>query len=178
MKGFILMVCVFSALMIFFGCSEDNTTAPELNRTNQITPSIAKLKTMFSGTSTKVEVLSQGNFTTLPNGKALLKGWISVYADTIDDPRVSGISTWYVNALINPDGSEYDWGKAQLIVDNNGSKWEMTWHGRVSPEGRIVDYVTGTGKEGAVKGLIAKWTYIREPGQAGFYSVQGIINNK
>ncbi len=54
----------------------------------------------------------------------------------------------------------------------------MTWHGWKAADGSIVDYIVGTGKEGAVKGLVAKWTYIHEPGQSGFYSVEGFINEQ
>ena len=51
----------------------------------------------------------------------------------------------------------------------------MSWHGWMESDGSIVDYIVGTGKEGAVKGLVAKWIYKRPAGMPGFYNVEGII---
>ena len=48
----------------------------------------------------------------------------------------------------------------------------------MAADGSIVDYVVGTGTEGAVKGLVAKWTYTRPAGMPGFYNVEGYIIEK
>ena len=52
------------------------------------------------------------------------------------------------------------------------------WHGQKAADGSIIDYVTGTGKEGPVKGLVAKWTYTRPTGMPGYYDVEGYIVEK
>jgi hypothetical protein len=48
----------------------------------------------------------------------------------------------------------------------------MSWHGRITPDFVILDYVYGTGKEGSVKGLVGRWTYHSVPDSdepTGFY---------
>ncbi len=182
MKNLFFVFLIVGIVLVFFGCSENIPTAPELNQSHQIADqsdlvvtTLTNPKTIFTGTSTMVELVAAGTFKPLPNGKTLMKGRISKYYDDTSDPRVTGYSFWYVDGIFNEDGSGKMQGKAELIVDGDGGKWEMSWHGSMAADGSIIDYVVGTGKEGAVKGLVAKWTYIRLPGQAGFYSVEGVI---
>ena len=134
-----------------------------------------KQVTKFSGDSNLIEGGSKGTTTSLPNGQKVIRGRSSKYFDKATDPRVTGVSFWYVDAIANEDGSMKYWGTAELIVDNNGGKWEMTWSGEKSSDGGAIAHVLGTGKEGAVKGLDAKWTYIRKPGEGRFYRTEGII---
>jgi len=170
------MFLVIGTVMIFFGCSADNPIAPESDQSDQTLISLAKKHATFYGTSEIDHVQDWGTMTPLPNGKALGRGYISVYYDDVSDPRVKGFSTWYITiARLEADGSAKFNGKAELIVDDDGGRWEMTWHGRKAADGSIVDYVVGTGKEGAVKGLVAKWTYTRPVGMPGFYNVKGYI---
>jgi hypothetical protein len=53
----------------------------------------------------------------------------------------------------------------------------MKWHGWITPEMEILDYVYGVGVEGEVKGLVGKWIYRSVPDAsqpAGFYyAVEG-----
>jgi len=134
-----------------------------------------KQVTQFSGDSKFTAGGSKGTTTSLPNGQKVIRGRSSKYFDKATDSRVTGVSIWYVDSINNEDGSMKYWGTAELIVDNNGGKWEMTWSGEKSSDGGAIAYVLGTGKEGAVKGLDAKWTYIRKPGESGFYRTEGFI---
>jgi len=134
-----------------------------------------KVVTKFSGESNFIAAGAKGTKTTLPNGKKFMSGRSSKYFEKATDPRVVGVSLWYVDAIINEDGSMKYWGTAELIVDNNGGRWDMTWFGRKSSDGGAIAHVLGTGKEGAVKELIAKWTFIRKPGESKYYRTEGMI---
>jgi len=73
------------------------------------------------------------------------------------------------------------WGKAELTVDDDLGKWEISWHGwqTPTPSGfEIVCDAVGTGKKGKVKGLVAKWTYKMDTASGFFYSTEGYIVEK
>ena len=174
---------IIGSIIIYLGCQEDSSLAPEVGQGDFEPVSLLKSSSHthveFTGISEMDHAQDNGTLKFLPNGKILGTGRISVYYDDMSDPRVKGYSTWYfIHAKIEPDGSGKFNGKADLIVDDNGGKWEMSWHGEMAPDGSIVDYVVGTGTEGAVKGLVAKWTYTRPAGMPGFYNVEGYIIEK
>jgi hypothetical protein len=188
MKRLILMFLVIGTGLIFFGCSENNPSAPELNQNDQVTTSLAKAKTPFTGTSNFVQPLDPGTTTLLPNGKTLVKGELVEWYDEANDLRVTGQSIWYINSLTEEDGlSAKIWGKAEINVgvenpgDESRGKWEISWHGWVTPTGNethpftIVAEAVGTGKEGEVKGLVAKWTYTMDLENGFFYASEGFI---
>lgn len=173
---FILMVGV---AIVFWGCSENNSTAPELSQSDQVATTLTKVKTAFTGASYFTTSLDAGTAKPLPNGKVLVQGVVREWYDNATDPRVAGQTIWYINAKINTDGSREMWGKGELNVDDNGGKWEMSWKGTMDIDGNIVDYVTGTGKEGDVKGMVGKWIYtsvkdITQP-PGFYYYVEGYI---
>jgi len=175
--------------MIFFGCTEDNPVASEINQTDQLNNQSDQVvecrirpRTPFNGISTFTANLATGTVTQLPNGNIRVKGKINEWYDDSSDPRVTGKTIWYINAIIYPDGHRKLWGRGELFVDNNGGYWKMRWHGTMSPDGSIVDYVVGRGKEGPVKGLRCKSTYISVPDPnepPGFYyTLNGYIIEK
>ena len=186
---FVMMLSIF----IIFSCNHDSqpTQFATEEQANAVNASIqndqdlsyeGNLKILFNGISTFTANRAPGTVTQLPNGNIKVTGKINEWYDASSDPRVTGRTIWYINAIIYPDGSRKVWGKGELIVDNNGGKWQMSWHGTISPDWEIVDYVVGQGKEGAVKGLVFKSTYVSvaDPTQPpGFYySVDGYIVDK
>ncbi len=85
---------------------------------------------------------------------------------------------------LEEDGSFKYWGKAELIVDGETvgdpprGSWEMTWRGYLTftPDGpSLIAYASGTGKEGAVKGLVANWEYERDF-SLGVYTYEGFYH--
>ena len=167
MKRLNLMFLIIGLAIIFSGCSKDDSLAP-LDQSDQETNlKKANVKTPFTGTSspdfTPPEAPYAGIITVLPNGKTKVKGetaWWYDYSE--DDWRITGGSKWYINRLIGEDGIQKVWGKTEIFVDGNRGKWEISWHGYLYPTlvglSGYVDAV-GSGKEGEVKGLVAKWTY-------------------
>jgi hypothetical protein len=66
--------------------------------------------------------------------------------------------------LIEPDGiTAKIWGKAEITADDGLGKWTLWWNGTITPAPPLVFIIkvhaVGHGTEGAVKGLVAKWTY-------------------
>ena len=195
MKRLNLMFLIIGVAIIFSGCSKDDSLAPELNQNDQeISLKSANVKIPFMGTSspdfTPPEPPYAGIITVLPNGKTKVKGetaWWYDYSE--DDWRVTGKSKWYINRLIEEDGIQKVWGKTEIFVDGDRGKWEISWHGyltpTLTPDGpSLVGYVdaVGQGKSGEVKGLVAKWTYsinfIFSDPTTLFYATEGYILEK
>ncbi len=161
MKRLNLMFLVIGVSIIFFGCSKDDSLAPESDQSDQVTNSLksAKILTEFSGICSFFAPGEEGSIKVLPNDKILVKGATVVWYDDATDPLVTGKTFWYIKQKIEEDGTFKYWGKAELIVDDNRGRWEMSWHGYLNQNG-LIAVAVGTGKEGEVKGLVAKWTYI------------------
>ena len=185
MKHLIYVFLVIGVVVFFFGCQKDNLTSPDLNQSDQAEAPVlnksdrvlvpwTKTKTAFTGTSNFKQLLEPATETLLPNGKTLLSGEVAEWYDEASDPRVTGQSIWVVNKLLNEDGSGKVWGTADIFVDNDGGRWEILWWGSVSSEG-VVAKAVGTGIEGDVKGLVAKWTYTMIFENGIFYTSKGYI---
>lgn len=178
MKRSILMYLFIGVTFIFFGCTEDALFDSTFNQSEQkATPKKGNVIVEYKGEC-------KPNFSVLPVdpeviGAKLLKGGVVTWYDNATDlsgnpdPMVTGTSIWYVNTIPLKDGNEKFWGKAELLVgaDNPDDvylgKWDMTWHGYITPifEGDIQIGVklscdaVGIGKEGIVKGLVSKSHY-------------------
>ncbi len=179
MKHFIIFSIIFSGLLLF-SCQE-NPIEPQVGSDIQSSASLeraplAKYKTPFTGTSNFVAIIDPGTTTVLPNGKSLIEGIRAEWYDEATDPRVTGKTFWYVNELLNEDGNGKYWGSAELIVDNNGGKWEIIWAGQLTNGGTVANATAfGTGVEGDVKGLTAKWDYKLDLAVGFFYKTKGFI---
>ena len=165
MKRSNLMFLVIGVAIIFFGCSKDDPLVPGLSQNDQGTTSLkaAKIKTPFSGYCSFLAVLDPGEDVLLPNGTTLRTGYVSQWKDNSDDPLVAGISTWTMNWLIEEDGiTAKIWGKAEILLNDGRGKWKLSFHGNVTNTevGMIIeDVCVGTGKEGEVEGMVAKWAH-------------------
>lgn len=185
------MFLVFCVSVLFLGCTKESPMAPGSNSINQVADTFEKgnVKTYFEGISSPFSVISFGDTTYLPNDKMKITGYISEFIDVADDWRVSGTSIWYVTFMVNANGSGKMFGKADLFVgddsDNPLGKWEMTHHEVLTPTDvgfDIAGTVNGTGKEGVVKGMVAKWNYtmhfnFSDP-TTFFYSFDGYLISK
>jgi hypothetical protein len=183
MNKLTLVLLTFCAFLICWGCQEANVLAPATDQNVPPTAFLSKnVKTTFTGISRFSSGPEPGVIKLLPNGKILVKGKVNEWYDTASDPRVAGKTIWYINAKIERDGSRNVWGRGELIVENGGGLWEMSWHGRISSDFVILDYVYGTGKEGSVKGLVGRWVYNSIPDSnepTGFYyQFEGYIVDK
>ena len=165
--------------------------APGLNQNDQETSLLKKGKIEFNGRSDFIKPIYGGDTTFLPNGKMLIKGVIAEWydiafyeADGLPCWEVTGTTIWYINSLTEVDGSAKIWGKAELFVEGDRGKWDLSWHGYLTPyeDGsglEIVADANGTGKEGEVKGMVGKWTYtmnftFTDPATF-FYATEGYI---
>ena len=189
MKRSILMLLVIGVASVFSGCSKEDSSAPEfLNDQETTSLKAAKVKTPFTGRCDFVADGTPGKITELPNGKTKMQGFTSHWYDLADDWRVTGKTTWYANYYWEgvPFASNAKvFGKAELFVDDPEDpnappcgKWDITWHGYMTDGGlkASVDAV-GTGKEGEVKGLVAKWTYTLDiPAHGLMYETEGTIH--
>ena len=161
MKTIILfLVCLFAGgTVLFSGCSEDNALVP--NQNDEIALKSKKIPTHFTGTCTPL-------YNVNPD--------IVTFYDAADDERVTGVSFWVTTVFEPVDEITFELaGTAEIFVGavtaddvENGEyvgKWEMTWKGTqtlTSPDGstfRIVGQGVGTGTEGEVLGLTARWKY-------------------
>lgn len=178
MRRLSMMFLVIGTIIIFFGCSGDYLTGPEVDQIEQEPESLAKLmKTHFTGTCNFVKDIDPGTTTVLPNGQTLIEGMKAEWYDEATDPRVTGRTIWTVNQLVNKDGTSKMWGTAELIVDDNGGKWEMKYKGEITAEGAEAPAI-GYGVEGDVKGLKAKWNYKLVFAEGFFYKTKGFILGK
>ena len=187
MKSSILMFLVLGVALIFSGCSKMDPMDIELSQNDELNGSLkssetCNVKTEFSGICAFVAPLEEGTVKVQPNGNVLMKGISSEWYDSGSDPRVTGQSFWYVTQRVEADGMTKLWGKAELFVADDGGMWELSWHGWLTPnaDGSFLIYVdaTGTGKEGAVKGLVGKWVYTMDIKEGFFYSFEGYIVDK
>lgn len=171
MKRLNIMFLIIGVAIVFSGCAKDDFTTPGLDQNDLVTGqkkgfvnSAATNKVQFSGECIFDEDGEPGTAKILPNGKTLVKGFTTIWHDYADDWRVTGRTIWHVNQKIEEDGTFYYWGKAELIVDGikegdaPRGKWQMTWRGYLNADGLVAEAV-GQGKEGEVKGMVAKWVY-------------------
>ena len=173
MKRAIFMFFVIGVTMIYFGCSENNTTAPELSQSDQIATTLAKTKIPFTDGWAKIVCppiypIYPGIPKILPNGKTLVKGIKVRYDMEVEsEPLLTGACLWTTNKKIEADMSAAKlWGKIELFVgvaadgDINEAvgKWDITFHGYRDHRDVVIEAV-GQGKEGDVKGMVGKWTF-------------------
>ena len=159
MKRLNLMILIIGVAIIFFGCSKNNSMAPDLSQGDEQTSSLkAKVViTHFTGTSNIV-------LPPIPN--------LNVWYDVADDSRVTGVSIWVTEGTKVNGNTTKLWGTAELFVGaeefadvglgNYDGKWEASWRGTqiMTSDGfRIVAHAAGTGTDGDVLGLTAKWKY-------------------
>lgn len=185
MKHSFILIAIIGALMILLGCTENQPTSPYLEQTENTSNILSKKLVSFgpnakyfTGVCTKTTdpdfVESPGTMKALPNGKMLVKDRTTVWHDATNDPRTTGNTYWFVEQKIEEDGTWKYWGKAILVVENDGGSWEVSWHGYLDGNG-LIAYGTGQGKEGGVKGLVGKWKYTFDFGQFQ-YDIEGYVN--
>jgi hypothetical protein len=182
MKRLILLFLIIGATLSFFGCSEKNPSAPELNQGDQVTTSLNKNEhTPFNGTSTSIlPPVDFGKKTVLPNGRVQVRGFIIDTEDIMNDDRVTGTVRWVVhwNEYYTEEGEFiYDkrWGTGELIIPDVG-RWDMTYKGWANVEEGVTYEVDGHGK-GELRGLKAHWIY-KKPLAPGPFNVTGYIVEK
>jgi hypothetical protein len=169
MKRSILMLMAIAVALIFFGCAKEEILAPESGMDDQEDTALkaAKVKGTFEGICTKVWANTQQN----------------EWHDDTDDWRTTGTTIWD-----QPDPNIWE-GTAVLILDAKdkndfpAGKWEMTWEGTLTPNETgfvLVAEAMGTGVEGYVKGMKAKWIYamncVGAPAPSNltfFYAIEG-----
>lgn len=172
MKSIIVVLLFMGITLFYFSCS-DNPSAPGVTQGDQVTTSLTKV-VGFTSTSTLVAPIEAPTITPLPGGRTLVEGNKTQWRDIASDPRVTGDAFWTTNKSVNKYGRGITWGTCELFVDNDGGKWEITWDGVVegSPANGdlyIKGVAKGVGVEGDVEGLIAKWFYILDQANVGFY---------
>ena len=157
-----LMILIIGATFLFFSCSKDNSSlTPDLNQSDQETTSLKakKVNTHFTGECTPLF------HPTWPAPNT----W---YDDT-DDVRVTGVSIWVNESEVQIDEITFELsGTAELFVGakeftdvgvgNYDGKWEMSWHSTqtmTSSGFRLVGHAVGTGTDGNVYGMTARWKY-------------------
>jgi hypothetical protein len=147
------------ALLAVAGCN-DQPLFPEPGAADQLAATFAHAGTSFTGTAT-IECPPgsiPGTEKTLPTGQVLqMNRHVYYYFDT-SETRLTGMSEWWTNKKIEADKSATKiWGKLELVVDGGLGVWEVSFHGyRIGPWVELE--ATGQGKEGAVKGLVTKFT--------------------
>ncbi|WP_167618506.1 hypothetical protein [Maribellus sediminis] len=178
----LLFVCLIAGLaLLFSGCSE-NSLIPD-TQNDEILKS-KKIPTQFSGICTPIDNMGYD---------------IISWYDATDDPRVTGVSYWVFTGIepidevtIELTGTTEIFVGALTVEDvingNYVGKWEMTWKGYQtysSPESinfKIVAHGTGTGIEGEVLGLTARWKYTMDfdgtPESGAIYYSKGKISEE
>jgi len=179
----LLFVCLFTGItFLFSGCSEDNDLVPTQN--DEISLKSKKIPTQFSGICTPIDNMGYD---------------IISWYDATDDPRVTGVSYWVFTGIEPIDEVTIELtGTTEIFVGAvtvddviNGrylGKWEMTWKGYQnytypgSVTFKIVAHGTGTGTEGEVLGLTARWKYTMDfdgtPESGAIYYSKGKITEE
>lgn len=157
------LMLIIGAIFLFFSCSKDNSSlTPDLNQSDQETTSLKakKVHTHFTG---KCTPLFHPDWP-VPNT------W---YDEADNEPRVTGVSIWVNESEVQIDEITFELsGIAELFVGaeefgdvgdgNYDGKWEMSWHATqtmTSSGFRIVGHAVGTGSEGNVDEMTARWKY-------------------
>jgi len=127
--------------------------------------------TYFIGTETSGPILDFGTWT-FPGGNILVRGFVHVWYDDCDDPRVSGTNT--VVANVNSDattGVGTMWGTFSSVSVVEGGWWEGTWTGKFHADGSSSVRAVGHGR-GLFEGLKAKMTveFSPDPAEPGIIS--------
>lgn len=147
----LFLITIFAGLAT--GCSEDDEITTPLKS--------KKIPTQFTGVCTPIDNLGYD---------------IISWYDNAGDARVTGVSLWIFTSVEPIDevtleltGTAEIFVGAQTVKDvydgKYDGKWEMAWKGYQtysSPESitfRIVAHGVGTGTEGEVLGLTARWKY-------------------
>ena len=179
MKKFNYVLLLSLALLLIVGCAKDDLFTPADDQ-ETISLKSGMQGDAFTGICEYVGDGEPGTTKLLPNGKTNMLGFTSFWYDKADDWRVTGNSTWYANYFWEGEpfiSNAKVWGKAELFVDGDRGKWEISWHGYITDNGLKASVeAVGTGKEGEVKGLVAKWTYTLDILTYGFeYQTTGVI---
>ena len=162
--NYVSLLCFM--LFLIVGCSKEEL-APELDQNDQTTSSLkaAKVKTEFSGVCVAAPGGAEDYMEKLlPNDK-LKAQFYTVWHDYPYDNAhwmVKGQTTWYVKQIIEENGEFKYWGKCELLVDDDGGVWQMTWRGYLTfteTGPQLIAYAVGQGKSGDVKGMVGEWTY-------------------
>jgi len=187
------MLLVIGVAIFFFGCEKDFVEPdPSMDTQETAVLKSAKVKVEFTGTCVPLGPNSEVEPQVLPNGRTKQFGVEATWYDDASDGRVTGKTFWCGNYFWEgaPFASNAKiFGKTELLVDdpNNDDpdaphigKWDMTWHGYLTftPDGNMIAIcdAVGTGKEGVVKGLTAKWVYTLDLNNTGFqYLTVGYI---
>lgn len=166
MKRLNLVLLGIGAAIIFFGCEKTDPVVPDSGGDQEITAfkSAEKFKkTFFTGSCTPLAVPAPGVDKILPNGKTKRTGIISQWKDHSTDPLVAGVSTWYMDWIIEEDGiTAMIKGKADVVLDDNLGKWELNFHGNIIKTDvgmKVTSECTGKGIDGEVTGMVAKWSH-------------------
>lgn len=178
----LLFVCLFIGVAVILpACSEDNFVNPndEINSLKS-----KKIPTQFTGICTPINNMGYP---------------IISWYDATDDPRVSGVSYWVFTGIEPIDEVTIELrGTTEIFVGAvtvddviNGryvGKWEMTWKGYQnytypgSVTFKIIAHGTGTGTEGEVLGLTARWKYTMDfdgsPESGAIYYSKGKITEE
>ena len=163
MKKLNYVVLLSFMLLLIAGCSNDDSRVPGYQN-DELANSLKskKIPTHFTGTC-----------------KSLNYEWEDgavLFYDNASDERVTGASKWYTTVYEQINDITFKLaGTGEIFVGaktlddvNNGNykgKWNMTWKGTqilTSPDGstfRISGFGVGTGTEGTVLGLTARWKY-------------------
>ena len=175
MKPLKLIIIIIGVSIIFFGCSKDNSLAPNQSQNDEVTSTYKakKIHTHFTGTC----------FPTFPPPTNENGDEINEWNDVADDPRVTGVSVWVTDGAEPIDEITLKlWGTAELTVNCGLGIWEMTWRGTMTTTGegtfRIVAHAVGVGVEGEVEGLTARWKYTMNfdgTPESGIYITKGKI---
>lgn len=169
MKRSILISLVLGVSLIFSGCSKDYVE-PDESKNDQETAYLksTKVKTAFEGVCTPVS----------PSP-------VNTWYDVTDDARVTGTSIWITEEITQIDEITFELqGTAELTLEDGLGKWEMSWYGTqtlTSPDGstfKVVAHAVGTGIEGDVLGMKARWKYSLDfdgTPETLFYKIKGKI---
>ena len=163
-----LMFLLIGIAIIFGGCEKMDSLEPNagIDQESSLLKA-AKVHTKFTGLCTPITLSP-----------------VNTWYDESDDWRVTGTTIWITESVIQCDETTFKLrGTAELTLDDDGGKWAMTWHGTqtlTSPEGNftIVAHAVGTGIEGEVEGLTARWKYTLDTADGFIYNVKGKITEE
>jgi hypothetical protein len=148
------------ALALFAASCDQQPVAPEVIQGEALAADFAHAGTEFSGEATIQCPPGSipGTEKTLPTGQILQMNRHVYYYFQTSDSRLTGMSEWWTNKKIEADKSATKiWGNMELVADGGLGVWNIHFHGyRLG--GWVELEATGQGKEGAVRGLVTKFT--------------------
>jgi hypothetical protein len=115
------------------------------------------IKTYFTGTECFGEITDPGTWTPIGNGQIRVTDMRSWHTDTASDPRLTGIDSVVINAVIVDPVAGNGTFHGTFHIVNSGGSWMGIWTGKMENGSFTIDGLLHG--SGGYDKLVANWHY-------------------